>query len=144
MGAWPRTTGLRRPWMSSILSGHHLATAALLSLSRSDPSGRNPACPPNGPLTMKTKHHLGLAFILSGIGTTIFTVSLSGASRARQQEPTTKTQTDKVEHEMVTRQAVCRWANKPVQMSSAPLTQLNFHRYEDFGTLRFEGPRAEK
>ncbi len=45
---------------------------------------------------------------------------------------------------MVTRQAVCRWANKPVQMSSAPLTQLSFHRYEDFGALRFEGPGAEK
>ncbi len=74
MSAQPRTTGLRSPWIPSILSGHHRATAAPLSLSRSDPTGRNPACPPNGPLTMK----------------------------------------------------------------------LSFHRYEDYGTLRFEGPRAEK
>ena len=45
--------------------------------------------------------------------------------------------------------AICRYdygpqGTQPVQMSSAPLTQLNFHHYEDFGTLRFEGPRAEK
>ena len=25
-------------------------------------------------------------------------------------------------------------------MSSAPLTVPSFHRYEDYGTLRFEGP----
>ena len=45
--------------------------------------------------------------------------------------------------------AICRYdygpqGTEPVQMSSAPLTQLSFHRYEDYGTLRFEGPRAEK
>ena len=62
---------------------------------------------------MKTKQQLGRSLILSGIATTIFTVSISGASRARQQEPTTATQTDKVEHEMVTRQAVCRWVDRP-------------------------------
>jgi hypothetical protein len=42
--------------------------------------------------------------------------------------------------------ALCRYdygpeGTKPVQMSSAPLTQLNFHRHEDYGKLRFEGPR---
>ena len=26
-------------------------------------------------------------------------------------------------------------------MSSAPLTEPKFHRYEDYGKLRFEGPR---
>ena len=62
---------------------------------------------------MKTKQHLGRSFILSGIATTIFTVCLTWAARARQQEPTNQTQTDKVDLEMVTRQAVCRWANKP-------------------------------
>lgn len=45
--------------------------------------------------------------------------------------------------------AICRYdygpeGTKPVLMSSAPLTQPNFHRYEDYGTLRFEGPGAEK
>ena len=25
-------------------------------------------------------------------------------------------------------------------MSSAPLTKASFHRYEDYGKLRFEGP----
>jgi hypothetical protein len=29
-------------------------------------------------------------------------------------------------------------------MSSAPLTKPNFHRYEDYGKLRFEGPRGRK
>jgi len=43
--------------------------------------------------------------------------------------------------------AVCRYdygpaGTEPAQMSSAPLTQPNFHRYEDYGTLRFEGPKA--
>jgi hypothetical protein len=42
--------------------------------------------------------------------------------------------------------AICRYDygpkdTKPITMSSAPLTQPNFHRYEDFGKLRFEGPR---
>jgi hypothetical protein len=42
--------------------------------------------------------------------------------------------------------AICRYdygpeGTKPVLMSSAPLTQPNFHRYEDYGKLRFEGPR---
>jgi hypothetical protein len=42
--------------------------------------------------------------------------------------------------------ALCRYdygpqGTKPVLMSSAPLTQPNFHRYEDYGKLRFEGPR---
>jgi hypothetical protein len=40
--------------------------------------------------------------------------------------------------------ALCRYdygreGTKPVLMSSAPLTQGNFHRYEDYGVLRFEG-----
>jgi hypothetical protein len=44
--------------------------------------------------------------------------------------------------------AICRYdygreGTKPVNMSSAPLTQLNFHRYEDYGTLRFEGPAGK-
>ncbi len=43
--------------------------------------------------------------------------------------------------------ALCRYdygpeGTKPVTMSSAPLTKLSFHRYEDYGTLRFEGPKA--
>jgi hypothetical protein len=43
--------------------------------------------------------------------------------------------------------ALCRYdygpeGTKPITMSSAPLTQPNFHRYEDYGKLRFEGPRA--
>jgi hypothetical protein len=111
--ARPRTTGLRSPRLPSILGGYYRATAARLSLSRSDPSGRNPACPSNGPRTMKTKHRLGWSLISFGITTTIFTVSLSGAPPAHQQEPTTATQTDKVEPDMVTRLAVCRWAHKP-------------------------------
>jgi hypothetical protein len=42
--------------------------------------------------------------------------------------------------------ALCRYdygpaGTKPVTMSSAPLTQPSFHRYEDYGKLRFEGPR---
>jgi hypothetical protein len=41
--------------------------------------------------------------------------------------------------------ALCRYdygpeGTKPVLMSSAPLTQASFHRYEDYGVLRFEGP----
>jgi hypothetical protein len=45
--------------------------------------------------------------------------------------------------------AICRYdygpqGTKPVNMSSAPLTKLNFHRYEDYGTLRFEGPEVVK
>jgi hypothetical protein len=44
--------------------------------------------------------------------------------------------------------ALCRYdygpeGTKPVLMSSAPLSRSSFHRYEDYGTLRFEGPRAE-
>jgi Carbohydrate family 9 binding domain-like len=40
--------------------------------------------------------------------------------------------------------ALCRYdygpdGTKPIQMSSAPLTKANFHRYEDYGLLRFEG-----
>jgi hypothetical protein len=42
--------------------------------------------------------------------------------------------------------AICRYdygpvGTRPVLMSSAPLTEAKFHRYEDYGTLRFEGPR---
>ena len=42
--------------------------------------------------------------------------------------------------------AICRYdygpeGTKPVLMSSAPLTQPSFHRHEDYGKLRFEGPR---
>jgi hypothetical protein len=42
--------------------------------------------------------------------------------------------------------AICRYdygpeGTQPVQMSSAPLTQPSFHRFEDFGRLRFEGPK---
>ena len=42
--------------------------------------------------------------------------------------------------------ALCRYdygppGSKPVTMSSAPLTEPSFHRYEDYGKLRFEGPR---
>jgi hypothetical protein len=42
--------------------------------------------------------------------------------------------------------ALCRYdygpeGTRPTLMSSAPLTQQSFHRYEDYGTLRFEGPR---
>jgi hypothetical protein len=40
--------------------------------------------------------------------------------------------------------ALCRYdygpeGTNPVTMSSAPLTQPSFHRYEDYGLLRFEG-----
>jgi CubicO group peptidase (beta-lactamase class C family) len=43
--------------------------------------------------------------------------------------------------------ALCRYdygpeGSKPILMSSAPLTQASFHRYEDYGLLRFEGPRT--
>jgi Carbohydrate family 9 binding domain-like len=43
--------------------------------------------------------------------------------------------------------AICRYdygpkGTEPILMSSAPLTKPNFHRYEDYGKLRFEGPRA--
>jgi hypothetical protein len=42
--------------------------------------------------------------------------------------------------------ALCRYdygpaGTKPVLTSSAPLTKPSFHRYEDYGRLRFEGPR---
>jgi hypothetical protein len=42
--------------------------------------------------------------------------------------------------------AMCRYdygpeGTRPVLMSSAPLTKPSFHRYEDYGKLRFEGPR---
>jgi hypothetical protein len=42
--------------------------------------------------------------------------------------------------------AMCRYdygpeGTKPVLMSSAPLTVSSFHRYEDYSTLRFEGPK---
>jgi len=41
--------------------------------------------------------------------------------------------------------ALCRYdhgpeGTKPVLMSSAPLTRPSFHRFEDYGVLRFEGP----
>ena len=40
--------------------------------------------------------------------------------------------------------ALCRYdygpdGTEPVMMSSAPLTKASFHRYEDYGLLRFEG-----
>jgi Carbohydrate family 9 binding domain-like len=42
--------------------------------------------------------------------------------------------------------AICRYdygpeGTKPILMSSAPLTKPSFHRHEDYGKLRFEGPR---
>ena len=42
--------------------------------------------------------------------------------------------------------ALCRYdygpeGTEPVLMSSAPLTRANYHRYEDYGRLHFEGPR---
>ena len=42
--------------------------------------------------------------------------------------------------------ALCRYdygpdGTRPVLMSSAPLTESKFHRYEDYGKLRFEGAR---
>lgn len=45
----------------------------------------------------------------------------------------------------VWRFALCRYdygpeGTKPTLMSSAPLTQGSFHRYEDYGRLKFEGP----
>ncbi|MFI5456118.1 MAG: carbohydrate-binding family 9-like protein [Isosphaerales bacterium] len=45
--------------------------------------------------------------------------------------------------------AVCRYdygpeGTKPTLMSSAPLTRPSFHRYEDYGKLRFEGPRERR
>jgi hypothetical protein len=45
--------------------------------------------------------------------------------------------------------AICRYdygpqGTLPILMSSAPLTQGSFHRHEDYGTLRFEGPTTEK
>ena len=44
--------------------------------------------------------------------------------------------------------AMCRYdygpdGTKPVLMSSAPLTRPSFHQHEDYGKLRFEGPRAK-
>jgi hypothetical protein len=44
--------------------------------------------------------------------------------------------------------AICRYdygppGTKPVLMSCAPLTQPSFHRYEDYGTLTFEGPQGK-
>jgi hypothetical protein len=41
--------------------------------------------------------------------------------------------------------AICRYdfgpdGTDPILMSSAPLTRSEFHRYEDYGRLRFEGP----
>ena len=44
--------------------------------------------------------------------------------------------------------AICRYdygkeGTDPVTMSSAPLSKSSFHRYEDYGTLRFEGPGGE-
>jgi len=43
--------------------------------------------------------------------------------------------------------ALCRYdygpeGTEPTLMSSAPLTQRSFHRFEDYGSLRFEGPAA--
>jgi hypothetical protein len=42
--------------------------------------------------------------------------------------------------------AICRYdygpqGTRPILMSSAPLTRPSFHRVEDYGKLRFEGPR---
>lgn len=42
--------------------------------------------------------------------------------------------------------AICRYdfgkdGTDPVLMSSAPLTRPSFHQYEDYGRLRFEGPK---
>ena len=44
--------------------------------------------------------------------------------------------------------AICRYdygpkGTDPITMSCAPLTRPSFHRYEDYGTLRFEGPKEE-
>jgi hypothetical protein len=43
--------------------------------------------------------------------------------------------------------AMCRYdygpeGTKPVLMSSAPLSEPNFHRHEDYAALRFEGPSS--
>jgi hypothetical protein len=43
--------------------------------------------------------------------------------------------------------AVCRYdygpeGTKPLLFSSAPLSVGDFHRYEDYGVLRFEGAEA--
>jgi hypothetical protein len=45
--------------------------------------------------------------------------------------------------------AMCRYdygpkGTEPILMSSAPLSRPNFHRYEDYGKLRFEGPRERQ
>ncbi|MGC8639151.1 MAG: carbohydrate-binding family 9-like protein [Isosphaeraceae bacterium] len=46
--------------------------------------------------------------------------------------------------------AICRYdhygpvGTKPILMSCAPLTQPNFHRHEDYATLKFEGPRKHQ
>lgn len=45
--------------------------------------------------------------------------------------------------------ALCRYdhgpeGTEPILMSTAPLTQRSFHRYEDFGSLRFEGPPTQE
>lgn len=45
--------------------------------------------------------------------------------------------------------AICRYdygpkGTTPVLMSSAPLTKPSFHRHEDYGKLRFEGPRERE
>ena len=44
--------------------------------------------------------------------------------------------------------AICRYdygpkGTDPITMSSAPLTRPSFHRYEDYGKLRFDGPKDE-
>ena len=44
--------------------------------------------------------------------------------------------------------ALCRYdygpeGTEPKLMSSAPLTEPSFHRYEDYGKLRFEGPPSK-
>jgi Carbohydrate family 9 binding domain-like len=62
---------------------------------------------------MKTKQYLGRSPILVAIATTILTVPLFGAPRVSKQLPTKATQAENGDHEMVTRQAVCRWASKP-------------------------------
>jgi len=62
---------------------------------------------------MKTKYCPCQALFLSGVVTTVVAVSFTAATRARQQEPASHTKAGKVEDEMVTRQAVCRWASKP-------------------------------
>jgi hypothetical protein len=45
--------------------------------------------------------------------------------------------------------ALCRYdygpkGSEPTLMSSAPLTKSSFHRYEDYGKLRFEGPGGRR